>query len=188
MSPKPDIRGVLNKKYHLRKYDIGDYSYGFLKVLHDGGKASLKIGKFCSFAPGSAIGLGAEHRHDWVTTYHSFDVFMQQVAMKDYSVAKGNVVVGNDVWFGDDAFVMSGVEIGNGAVIGARSVVRRSIPPYAIVMGNPGRPIGYRFDKEIIEKLEKIAWWDWPLEKIKKAHPLLHSERVEEFIEKYLEE
>lgn len=98
---------------------------------------------------------------------------------------KGEVKIGNDVWCGAHAVIMSGVKIGNGAVIGAFSVVRRDIPPYAIAIGNPARIAGYRFSPEKIEQLEQIAWWDWPLDKIKKELPILHSGEIDSFTQKH---
>jgi virginiamycin A acetyltransferase len=79
---------------------------------------------------------------------------------------KGDIVVGNDVWIGYEAVILSGVKIGNGAIIGTRAVVTKDVPPYTIVGGIPARPIKKRFDEETIEALQKIEWWNWPFEKI----------------------
>lgn len=76
--------------------------------------------------------------------------------------------IGNDVWIGRNVIVLPGVSIGNGAVVGAGSVVTKNVEKYSIVAGNPARPIRYRFTSEQIEKLEKIKWWDWDIAKIKK--------------------
>ena len=84
-----------------------------------------------------------------------------------------------------DAVILSGIKIGNGAVIVARSVVNKDIPPYAIVVSNPGRLVKYRFDQETIADLQDIAWWNWPISKIKDARPLLLSSDIKLFIERY---
>ena len=84
-------------------------------------------------------------------------------------------MVGNDVWIGEDATILGGVHIGNGAVVGTSAVVSRNVPAYAIVAGNPARVIKYRFDKETIRKLQKIRWWNWSLEKIQSSFPLMHD-------------
>lgn len=94
------------------------------------------------------------------------------------------MVIGNDVWIGVNACVLSGVRIGDGAVVGACSVVTRDVPPYAIVAGNPARLVRKRFDDETIEELLKIKWWDWDIERIKENLPLLLSENVKDFAEK----
>jgi virginiamycin A acetyltransferase len=81
---------------------------------------------------------------------------------------KGDIVIGNDVWIGYQATILSGVTVGHGAIIGSKSVVASDVPPYSIVAGNPARIIRKRFDEETIEKLLALAWWDWDLEKITK--------------------
>jgi hypothetical protein len=98
---------------------------------------------------------------------------------------KGDVRIGSDVWIGSGTTILSGVTIGNGAVIGTKAVVAKDIPPYAIVVGNPGKVVKYRFDEGTIAALERIAWWDWPLEKLDEVWPLLLSENVDEFIRLY---
>lgn len=185
-SQKPDQSSILNQNIFLRGYDIGYGSVGYLKI-EDNIKGNLKIGKYCSFARGCIIMLAGEHATDWITTFHGFHALREDFLSirEDVSQAKGDVVIGHDVWCGKNSVIMSGVKIGNGAVIGAHSVVRRDIPPYAIVLGNPARPAGYRFSPEVIEQLEQIAWWDWPLDKIKEELHLLHSNNIESFIQKH---
>ena len=90
--------------------------------------------------------------------------------IKDVSSAwdkKGDIVIDNDVWIGYEAVILSGVHIGNGAIIGARSLVTRDVPPYTIVGGIPAKPIRKRFDEDVCERLLQLKWWDWPYEKIK---------------------
>ena len=82
-------------------------------------------------------------------------------------------MIGNDVWIGYEAVIMAGVHIGNGAIIAARAVVTKDVPPYTIVGGVPARPIRKRFEEETIRKLETLQWWDWSAEKIQKCLPYI---------------
>ena len=93
--------------------------------------------------------------------------------------------IGNDVWIGTEAFILSGVTIGDGAVIAARSVVTRDVAPYAVVAGNPARQVRLRFSETVIDALERIRWWDWPITEIQSAWPLLLSSDVEAFVAKF---
>lgn len=86
---------------------------------------------------------------------------------------KGDIVVGNDVWFGYDSLIKNGVTIGNGAIIAARAVVIKDVPAYSIVAGNPAKVVKMRFDDKTIERLQKIAWWDWDIEKINRNLKLI---------------
>ena len=129
--------------------------------------------------------MGNEHCIDWVSTYPFNILFERAKSMPLPSRTKGSVVIGNDVWFGTDALILSGVTIGNGAVIGARSVVTKDVAPYSIVAGVPARHLRFRFDAATIEALQKIAWWDWPLPRIEEALPLLMSSDLKAFIERY---
>jgi acetyltransferase-like isoleucine patch superfamily enzyme len=176
----------LNPK--LQRYSIGRFSYGDPEpsVIDDpyNPQATLRIGNFCSIAANVTILLGDEHRMDWVTTYPFNMVLNEFGKMKGQSRTKGSVIIGNDVWIGMNAFILSGVSIADGAVIGACSVVTKNVEPYTIVAGNPARIIGKRFDQETINKLLRIKWWDWSIERIKTNMPLLLSDRIEEFLEK----
>lgn len=180
---KSDKPRFLNKCEEFSRYEIGDWSFGYLKVFASD-EAKLKIGRFSTFASGFTIMLGGEHRPDWVTTYPFISqLFPEALKFKGHPHSRGDVIIGNDVWVALDTLILSGVNIGDGAVIGARSVVRRDIPPYGLFIGN--RLIGFRFEKQVIEDLCKIAWWNWPIEKIKEAWPLLLSQDVNAFIETY---
>ena len=103
-----------------------------------------------------------------------------------HPTSKGNINIENDVWIGAYSTIMSGVKIGNGAVIGASSVVTKDIPPYAIVAGNPAKIIKYRFTEEQIVSLLKIEWWNWDEYKIKDESFDLWSNNIDEFIKKHL--
>ncbi len=168
-------------------YLIGVYTYGVPKVLHWGESSNLHIGKFCSIADEVTIFLGGNHRTDWITTY-PFNVlnneFPEAKDISGHPATKGNVIIGNDVWIGYKATIMSGVTIGDGAVIGACSVVTKDVKPYEIVAGNPAKVIRKRFSDEIIIQLLKIAWWNWPIEKIKAEIEFLCNNNIEKFIER----
>lgn len=178
----------MNKNRKYSKYpnlEIGDWTYGNPQIRSRRDGNTLRIGKFCSIAPGVKIFLGREHRTDLITAY-PFNVFFKEAAQfSEHPYSKGNVIIGNDVWIATDAIILSGVEIGNGAVIGARSVVTKDVEPYSIVAGNPARFIRFRFDETTINALQEIAWWNWPISKIQEAWPLLLSSDLGLFISKY---
>jgi acetyltransferase-like isoleucine patch superfamily enzyme len=166
-------------------YEIGEYTYVFPEVYdwHDG--TTLKIGKFCSISKGVKIYLGGLHRVDWVSTFPFSEFFPEAHNIKGHPASKGDIIIENDVWIGGDATILSGVTLSNGCVIGAGSLVTKDVPPYGIVAGNPAKFIRFRFDEEIIKKLLEIQWWDWPIEKIKQACPLIMSTNIQSFLEKY---
>ncbi len=165
-------------------YDIGEHTYGRPRV-HAWGeeKATLKIGRFCSIARHVSILLGGNHPTRRVSTY-PFASLKERwpQAAGPVSFSKGDVVIGNDVWIGEGAVILSGVNIGDGAVIGAHAVVTKSVEPYAIVGGNPAQFIRKRFDEQTITRLLAIKWWDWPVEKISRFVDLISSERMDEFL------
>ncbi len=92
---------------------------------------------------------------------------------------KGDTVVGHDVWFGCESMVMPGIRVGTGAVIAARAVVTRDVPPYVVVAGNPARVVRRRFDEATVARLLDLAWWDWPVERVTEAIPDLVFGRME---------
>lgn len=132
----------------------------------------LKIGKFCSIVCGAKfLFTSANHTMKSLSTY-PFPIFFEewQLDGKDICDAwdnKGDIVIGNDVWIGYEAVILSGVTIGDGAVIGSRAVVTKDVEPYTIVGGVPAKPIRKRFDEQMIKKLEKIGWWNWDEEQIR---------------------
>lgn len=130
----------------------------------------LIIGKFCAIGKGvEFIMNGANHRMCGISTY-PFNImgggWEKSVPSLDELPLKGDTVIGNDVWFGQNVTVLPGVHIGDGAIIGTNSTVARDIPPYSIAVGNPCHVLKLRFDKEVIDYLLKLKWWDWPPEKI----------------------
>lgn len=177
----------LDGRPDLRQYAIGRFSWGHLTVSNRAHGARFQLGQFCSLAYGCHVLLGGEHRADFVSTYRfpAYSPFRESfggVAVET-ATSKGDVVIGNDVWIGHQCLILSGVDIGDGAVIGAGSVVRRSVPPYAIVAGNPARVLGFRFSPEQIEALLRIKWWDWPIDRIVTHLPLLASDEIQLFID-----
>ncbi|HET6522492.1 MAG TPA: CatB-related O-acetyltransferase [Geminicoccaceae bacterium] len=128
----------------------------------------LVIGRFCSIAAGATFVLnGGNHLIDAVSTY-PFGIFGAgwEGALPEAWPDRGDLVVGNDVWIGFGATLLPGVRVGDGAVIGAKSVVASDVPPYAIVAGNPARVIRYRHPEAAIARLLALRWWDWPIERI----------------------
>ena len=174
----------MNKNPKYAAYSIGKFSFGYPKVKSWGENATLKIGSFCSIAPGVNIVLGGEHRIDWITTYPFNKILHEYKYLKGHPATKGDIIIGNDVWIGMNATILSGVTIGDGAVIGANSLVTNDVEPYMIVGGNPAKPIRKRFDQQTIDRLLRIKWWDWDIEKIKRNVPDLLSKQVEQFLDK----
>jgi virginiamycin A acetyltransferase len=130
----------------------------------------LIMGKFCAIACGARfIMSGANHSQIGFATYPFFifgNGWEKQAPDDDHSTHKGDIVLENDVWLGYQATVLPGITIGDGAIVGAKSVVTRDVEPYTIVGGNPARVIRKRFDDATIDTLLRIKWWDWPVEKI----------------------
>ncbi len=166
----------------LDNIEYGDFTYGFPTILSWGENTKLIIGKFCSISANVTIFLGGEHRNDWVSTYPFNALLKNYEYIKGHPKSKGDVIIGNDVWIGRDAVILSGVKIGDGAVIGANSLVTKDVEPYSIVGGNPAKLIRYRFKKEIIDALLNMEWWNQELEEIAEIIPLLQSEKVSEII------
>lgn len=164
------------------RYSIGKWTYGFPVIQFPDDGANLRIGKYCSIADGVTILLGGEHRIDWLSTYPFSVLWKSAKGFVGHPKQKGDVVIGNDVWIGKNALILSGVKIGNGAVIGASCVVTRNVPPYTVVAGNPARVVKERFAPVHCEALERIAWWNWTDEKVQQALPLLLSGNVDQFI------
>jgi len=169
--------------------EVGDYSYmtdfsgnrdyaGLIApYLYPGAPERLVIGKFCSIAHGVRfITASSMHPMGGVSTY-PFRIFSRDdiSAYREECAARGDTVVGNDVWLGFEARVMPGVRIGHGAIVAASAVVSRDVPDYAIVAGNPARVVRMRFDPETVARLLALAWWDWSPEAILAALPALEA-------------
>ena len=150
-------------------------------VNHD----KLLMGKFCSIACGAKfIFTSANHSLKSLSTY-PFPIFFEEWGLNKADVAdawdnKGDIIIGNDVWVGYEAVILSGVTIGDGAIIGTRAVVTKDIPPYTIVGGVPAKPIRKRFTDATIARLLELKWWDWPDERIKENIEKIQSGRIDE--------
>lgn len=153
-----------------RDFERNNVLYHYPECNHD----RLKIGKFCSIACGAKFLFnGANHTLTSLSTY-PFPIFFEEWGLEPDTASiaeawdnKGDIVIGNDVWIGYEAVILAGVTIGDGAVIAARGVVTKDVPPYTIVGGVPAAPIRRKFDDKTIAELETIRWWDWDSETIR---------------------
>jgi len=145
----------------------------------------LKVGKFCSIACGAKfLFTSANHTMHSISTY-PFPIFFEEWGLDVTNITsawdnKGDIVIGNDVWIGYEAVVLSGVTIGDGAIIGTRAVVTKDVPPYTIVGGIPAKPIRKRFSDEVISKLLELQWWNWPENRIKENIDAIQSGRIKD--------
>ena len=172
---------------------IGKYTYGFnrVSIKRYGSSELLEIGSFCSIAEGVTIFLGGNHRPDWITTFPFGHIFQRKLGgagIVGHPDSNGRVTIGNDVWLGYGATIMSGVTIGDGAVISANAHVVKDIFPYEIVGGNPAKHIKFRFSESVIEKLLELRWWELEDIDIKRIAPLLSKEPTEQLLQELLVE
>lgn len=171
-------------EYSQERLTMGRGTYGNPRVVtFPGDTARVTIGSFTSMGRDVQLMDGGNHRIDWVTTFPFRAVYGLDGAYADgHPQTKGDIEIGSDVWIGRGARVMSGVTIGDGAVVAAYSVVTRDVRPYAIVAGVPARERRRRFTDEQIAALLQIAWWDWPMERILASVPILCAGQIEEFV------
>lgn len=159
---------------------MGDYSYCGMRLT----AIRCKIGKFCAIGWNVSIG-GANHDYRKATShsflYEPWFGFIEKPMYNRFSV---ECIIGNDVWIGAGVNVLRGITIGDGAVIGAGTVVTKDVPPYAIVCGNPGKIIKFRFNEQIIKRLLKLKWWDFDPSFIKENIELFNAEMSEEVLDK----
>ena len=145
----------------------------------------LIIGKFCSIACGAKFLFNsANHTLSSLSTY-PFPLFFEEWGLEKRNVAeswdnKGDIVLGNDVWIGYEAVIMAGVTIGDGAIIGARAVVTKDVPPYTVAGGIPAKPIKKRYPEETIAALSELKWWDWPEERISQNQHAIQAGKLNE--------
>ena len=150
-------------------------------------REKLIIGKFCSIACGTKFLFNcANHTLKSLSTY-TFPLFYEEWELEKSNITtawdnKGNIVIGNDVWIGYEAVIMAGVHIGDGAIIAARAVVTKDVPPYTIVGGTPAKEIRKRFYAEVIEQLLIQKWWDWSTDKIHQCLPYIAEGKLDELL------
>jgi acetyltransferase-like isoleucine patch superfamily enzyme len=180
---------VIYKKlpyYQDAHITIGKYTYGItyntISLFKD--TDSVSIGNFCSFAPEVRVVASGVHNIKAVSTYPLVSNLLKRGRERD-TLTKGPIQIGNDVWIGYRATILSGVKIGDGAVIGAGAIVTSDIPPYAVAFGIPAKVIKYRFSQEAISSLLKIKWWEWEEGKIKEYLDDFYGD-VDSFISKHL--
>lgn len=145
-------------------------------------KSNLIIKNFVSMSNGCKIILGGNHRSDWACQNLLIN---RSSSRSDEIVSNGDIIIGNDVWIGYGVVILSGTVIPDGCVIGAMSVVKGKFEPYDIIVGNPGKSVKKRFDKETIDFLLELKWWDWTEDNIKKYSDVLKSNDIEKLKEIY---
>jgi phosphonate metabolism protein (transferase hexapeptide repeat family) len=164
---------------------FGDYSY----VVNDSDIIYTTIGKYCSIAAHTRINPG-NHPLDRVMLSHvsyrssAYGLGADDPDFFDWR-RSSPVTLGHDVWVGHGAIVLAGVSIGTGAAIGAGTIVTKDVPPFAVVVGNPGRVLRFRFPSPVIEALHRIAWWDWDHERLRAAMPDIRTLDAAAFCAKY---
>jgi len=176
----------IGERVVLREVTVGDFSY----FERHSEAIYTTIGKFCSIASNSRINA-LEHPIERITqhkvSYRPNEYFRWlgvDAAFRERRRLKA-VSIGHDVWIGHGAVIMPGVTIGNGAVVGANAVVTHDVTPYTIVTGVPARPLRQRFADDVAQRIERLAWWDWPPEKLARAVPDMQSMPIEAFLDRW---
>lgn len=195
--PVPGFDTVVHVKPTIKNPNIivGDFTYfsdvdfeSHVTHHYDFYGDKLIIGKFCQIASGvNFIMNGANHQMNAVSTFpfYILEGWEQDIPPLSEMPVKGDTVIGNDVWIGQDAAILPGVHIGDGAIIGVNSTVGSDIPPYTIAAGNPAKCIRKRFDDELIDLMLKFKWWDRGVDEINQLIPLLSDsnlDRVKEML------
>lgn len=177
----------IDRNSHLYFTKMGKHSYSGMNLV----SMHSTIGKFCSIAWNVSIG-GANHDYTRMTQhsflYNPHDKIRPDNMEIAYDRFDKPVTIGNDVWIAAGAVITRGVTIGDGAVVGANTVVTTDIPPYSIVVGNPGKVIKYRFSEEIIALMLQLKWWDWEIDKIKQNYKFISQRPTKEILIKILKE
>lgn len=182
---KLGIYTFLDDRVRARESSIGDYSY----IMHDSEVIYASIGKYCAIAP--FVRINPSTHPYWRPavanfTYRSMDYGITENDQEFFdSRKKDRVAIGNDVWIGQNALIMPGVTIGDGAIIGGNAVVTKDILPYEIVGGVPAKHLRMRFNERVIESLLRIKWWEWPDEVMRSRILDLRMDSIESFCIKF---
>ncbi len=162
----------------------GEHTYGKPTILRYDGESTLSVGRYCSFADRVSILLGANHKRGVVPTFPYSKIDPDAGFGKTND--RGDIIIGNDVWIGYGATLIGPITIGDGAIIGAGAVVVRDVPAFAVVGGVPAKILKFRFTEEEMKALQKIAWWNWDLEKAKKYSASLFTSEPAAFIAEFI--
>ncbi len=168
---------------NLAHIQAGEFSYGQPLIMGWDGTPETKvtIGRFCSFADGVRMLLRVNHPIHSPSTYPLAKILGIDHD-EPYEWSGGPIVIGHDVWIGQDAVILGGVTLGHGSIVAGHAIVTKDVPPYGIAAGNPARLVKHRFDDATIQRLLEIQWWDWPLPTIREHAVLLSTGRVDRFL------
>lgn len=191
INPIANFKNIIYVKPTIKNPNItvGDFTYfgeedfeSHVTHHYDFNGDKLIIGKFCQIAAGvNFVMNGANHQMNAASTYpfYIFEGWDQKAPPLSELPLKGDTVIGNDVWIGQNATILPGVHIGDGAIIGMDSVVAKDIAPYSVAVGNPAKEIRKRFDDELIQLMLKLKWWDMEIDEINKLIPVLTDGNLE---------
>jgi acetyltransferase-like isoleucine patch superfamily enzyme len=177
-----ELYAEMRRLQRIGRVSVGPGTYGLPRVWSDvNGHECLIAGNYCSLN-GTFI-LGGGHAVDRLTTYpHRINMRLPGAGSDGFPTPTGDTIVGSDVWTGFGSLILSGVTIGDGAIVAGGAVVTKDVPAYAIVGGNPAKVLRYRFDEAQREALLELRWWDWPEEKVREAVPLLAADDIDALI------
>jgi acetyltransferase-like isoleucine patch superfamily enzyme len=168
------------------------YGQSNIKIITTFPGTKVKLGKYCSVAADVKAFLGGNHRVDWITTFPFGHISTNEINVSKvdgHPDTNGDIIIGNDVWLGTGCTLMSGITIGDGAVVAAHSHVVKDVAPYTVVGGNPAKPIKLRFEQSVVDALMELKWWDLELDVVKLIVPVLCAEpnydKIQELIQKY---
>lgn len=170
-----DAKATIYRGVKIKGSKVGAFSY----ISANTDVENAEIGKFCSISDHCRIGMGGHNINQLSTSpifTEAHNATKYQWITKDINAAPVNkAIIGNDVLIGSHALILGGVSVGNGAVVAAGAVVTKDVPPYAVVGGVPAKVIKYRFSQDMIEKLQKVQWWDWTEDKLRSKIELFQS-------------